>query len=144
MSGAGRIQLNGAPIRLRSPADAWANGIAVVPRERRAEGLLLMQDIARNIALPHLSRIHRWLLNRRRERATALETGRRVRLKAQGPEQKVRTLSGGNQQKTLFARAVAGPLRVALLDEPTRGVDVGAKFDIYALLSELAAAGAAC
>jgi len=114
------------------------------PRERRTQGLLLMQDVARNIALPHLSRLNRWryFLNRRRELRIAVETGQRVRLKARGPRQKVRTLSGGNQQKAMFARAIAGPLRVLLLDEPTRGVDVGAKFDIYALLRELAGAGA--
>ena len=145
VNGAGRLKLDGAPVALNSPADAWARGVALCPRERRTEGLLLMQDVACNVALPHLSRLNRWrfFLDRRRERATALETGRRVRLKARGPEQKVRTLSGGNQQKAMFARAIAGPLRVLLLDEPTRGVDVGAKFDIYALLRELAAAGAA-
>jgi ABC-type sugar transport system ATPase subunit len=145
IDGAGRVRLEGAPITLRGPADAWAKGIALVPRERRAEGLLLMQDVARNVALPHHSWLNRWgwFLSRTRERATVLETGKRVRLKARGPEQKLRTLSGGNQQKVMFARAVAGPLRALLLDEPTRGVDVGAKFDIYALLRELAAAGAA-
>ena len=145
IGGAGRVKLEGAPIMLKGPADAWAKGIALVPRERRAEGLLLMQDVSRNVALPHLSRLNRWrwFLNRTRERATAVETGKRVRLKARGPEQKLRTLSGGNQQKVMFARAVAGPLRALLLDEPTRGVDVGAKFDIYTLLRELAAAGAA-
>jgi ABC-type sugar transport system ATPase subunit len=82
-------------------------------------------------------------LNRTLERATVRETGNRVRLKARGSEQKLPTLAGGNQQKVMFARAVAGPLRALLLDEPTRGVDVGAKFDIYALLRELAAAGTA-
>ncbi len=145
IGGAGRVKLEGSPITLKGPADAWGKGIALVPRERRAEGLLLMQDVARNVALPHLSWLNRWrwLLNRTSERATAVETGKRVRLKARSPEQKLRTLSGGNQQKVMFARAVAGPLRALLLDEPTRGVDVGAKFDIYALLRELAAAGAA-
>jgi len=145
VNGAGRVRLDGAPVKLRGPAYAWAEGVALCPRERRTQGLLLMQDIARNIALPHLSRLNRWrlFLDRRRERSVALETGGRVRLKSRGPAQKLRTLSGGNQQKVMFARAIAGPLRVLLLDEPTRGVDVGAKFDIYALLRQLAATGAA-
>src|SRR6185437_2207720 len=144
VNGAGRLRLDGKPAAIRSPADAWAQGVALCPRERRAQGLLLMQDVARNIALPHLSRLNRWrfFLDRRRELGVAVEAGQRVRLKARGPRQKVRTLSGGNQQKAMFARAIAGPLRVLLLDEPTRGVDVGAKFDIYALLRELARAGA--
>ena len=143
-AGAGRVTLDGAAIELTGPADAWRRGLALAPRERRTEGLLLMQDIASNVSLPHLSRLNRlrWFLNRRGERARAAETGRRVGLKASGPGQKVRTLSGGNQQKVMFARAVAGAPRVLLLDEPTRGVDVGAKFDIYAFLREIAAAGA--
>jgi ABC-type sugar transport system ATPase subunit len=144
VTGRGRLTLDGEPIRLGAPADAWERGLALLPRERRAEGLLLMQDVSGNVALPHLSRFARarWFQDRRGERARAVETGRRVRLKASGPLQKVRTLSGGNQQKVMFARAVAGGARVLLLDEPTRGVDVGAKFDIYALLEELTAAGA--
>ncbi len=143
-AGAGRITLDGTAIELTGPSDAWRRGLALAPRERRTEGLLLMQDIASNVSLPHLSRLNRLrlFLNRRAERARAVETGRRVGLKASGPGQKVRTLSGGNQQKVMFARAVAGAPRVLLLDEPTRGVDVGAKFDIYAFLREIAAAGA--
>jgi ABC-type sugar transport system ATPase subunit len=144
VSGAGRLTFDGAPLAIRDPADAWRQGFALLPRERRAEGLLLSDSVANNVALPHLRRFARlrWLLNRRAERERARQTGERVRLKAAGPLQKVRTLSGGNQQKVMFARAVAGGARVLLLDEPTRGVDVGAKFDIYALLEELAAAGA--
>ncbi len=143
-AGGVRMTLDGAPIEVSGPADAWTRGLALAPRERRAEGLLLMQDVASNISLPHLGRINRlrWFLDRRKERARALEMGRRVSLKASGPGQKVRTLSGGNQQKVMFARAVAGAPRVLLLDEPTRGVDVGAKFDIYAFLREIAAGGA--
>jgi len=139
-----KIVLEGKPVRIRWPADAWASGIASAPRERRAEGLLLADDIASNIALPHLNWLNRlrFFIDRRKEIAKASEMGRRVRLKASGPLQKVRQLSGGNQQKVMFARAVAGSPRVLLLDEPTRGVDVGAKFDIYALLRELAASGA--
>ena len=141
----GEVAIGGVTRRLREPADAWRHGLAIAPRERRAEGLLLMQDIATNVALPHLRRLARLgvFLNRRAERAQALAMGARVRLRSTGPRQKTRTLSGGNQQKVMFARAVAGAPRALLLDEPTRGVDVGAKFDIYALLRELAAAGAA-
>ena len=141
----GELSIGGASRAIREPADAWDHGLAVAPRERRAQGLLLMQDITSNVALPHLTRLSRWrtFLNRRAERARALEMGARVRLKSTGPSQKTRTLSGGNQQKVMFARAVAGAPRALLLDEPTRGVDVGAKFEIHALLRELAADGAA-
>ena len=140
----GAIKLAGEVVRLREPADAWRAGLALAPRERRSEGLLLMHDIAANVALPHLRRLSRLrtFLNRRAERAQAMQMAARVKLKANGPHQKTRTLSGGNQQKVMFARAVAGAPRALLLDEPTRGVDVGAKFDIYALLRELAATGA--
>jgi ABC-type sugar transport system ATPase subunit len=85
----------------------------------------------------------RLFLNRQAERAEAVAVERRVRLRAIGPQQRVWRLSGGNQQKVMFARAVAGAPRVLLLDEPTRGVDVAAKFDIHALLREIASAGAA-
>jgi len=141
---AGTLAIGGAVVRLREPADAWRAGLALAPRERRSEGLLLTQDIAANVALPHLRRLSRLrtFLNRSAERAQAIDMGVRVKLKASGPRQKTRTLSGGNQQKVMFARAVAGAPRALLLDEPTRGVDVGAKFDIYALLRELAATGA--
>jgi len=143
-AGGGNVILEGEPAALRGPADAWARGIALTPRERRAEGLILKHDIAGNVSLPHLNRLSRmrWFLDFRKERARAVDLGRRVRLKASGPRQKVRTLSGGNQQKVLLARAMAGAPRVLLLDEPTRGVDVAAKFDIYAFLQEAAAAGA--
>jgi ribose transport system ATP-binding protein len=141
---AGRVTLDGALVELRGPADAWKRGLAIVPRERRAQGLLLAHDIASNVALPHLEWLSclRLFVDRRAERARAAEMGRRVRLRSTGVLQKVRKLSGGNQQKVMFARAVAGTPRVLLLDEPTRGVDVVAKLDIYALLRDLAAQGA--
>jgi ABC-type sugar transport system ATPase subunit len=143
-AGAGCVTIDGAPVALKGPADAWARGIALTPRERRAEGLLLKQDVTSNVSLPHLKRLSRlnWFLDRRKERARAADMGRRVRLKASGPRQKAWTLSGGTQQKVLLARAVAGAPRMLLLDEPTRGVDVAAKFDTYAFLQEITAAGA--
>jgi ribose transport system ATP-binding protein len=139
----GRLTLDAAPVALRGPADAWERGIALVPRERRTQGLLLTFDVASNVGLPHLKRLSRLRLfvDRRAERARAAQMGERVRLRSTGVLQKARTLSGGNQQKVMFARALAGNPGVLLLDEPTRGVDVGAKFDIYKLLREFAAEG---
>jgi ABC-type sugar transport system ATPase subunit len=141
----GAIEIGGKGVRVRDPARAWKLGLGYVPRERRSQGLFLGQDIIHNVVLPHLRKLSRlgvWL-DRRAERERTLELGRRVRLKAASPRQRVWRLSGGNQQKVMFARAVAGAPRVLLLEEPTRGVDVGAKFDIQALLRELAGGGAA-
>jgi ribose transport system ATP-binding protein len=139
----GVTRLDGRRFSPRNPAAAWAAGIAYVPRERRTEGLLLSRAISENITLPHLRRfsLGGTFLARRRERAFAVARGSEVRLRARGPGQRCRELSGGNQQKVLFARALAGRPQVLLLDEPTRGVDVAAKFDIYGLIRELKRAG---
>jgi ribose transport system ATP-binding protein len=142
---AGSMTLGGAPYAPRSPADAWRNGVAYVPSERRAEGLVMRRPIFENITLAHLARQSHagtWLAPRREKRFAA-ELGTTMRLKAVGPQQDVFELSGGNQQKVVLARAVAGKPRLLLLEEPTRGVDVGAKFDIYAIVRELTARGAA-
>ncbi len=141
----GSVAVAGDAVRPRGPAEGWRRGMAYVPRERRSEGLLLSKTIAENVALPHLRRLShiRLFLNRRAERSEAATCGRRVRLRAIGPQQRVWRLSGGNQQKVMFARAIAGAPRALLLDEPTRGVDVAAKFDIHELLREIAGAGAA-
>jgi ABC-type sugar transport system ATPase subunit len=140
---AGKVSVAGQSWRSRSPASAWQHGIASAPRERRTEGLLLTQEITTNVALPHLGWMNRLgiFVDRHAEREQAASTGRRVRLKATSLRQLVGQLSGGNQQKVMFARAVAGNPKLLLLDEPTRGVDVGAKFDIHELLRELAVAG---
>jgi ribose transport system ATP-binding protein len=130
---------------LGKPATAWRNGIAYVPRERRAEGLVLTRPIFENVTLAHLGQqsLGGAFLTPGRERRTATRLGESVRLRATGPRQRVMELSGGNQQKVVFARALAGNPKLLLLDEPTRGVDVGAKLEIYSLIRELTAKGVA-
>ena len=141
---AGSIELDGELLTGLSPATAWARGIAFVPEERRSQGLILGSSISQNISLPHLDRFSLWrgLLNRRAELRRSLSLSQSVQLKASGMTQRVRQLSGGNQQKVVFARAIAGDPRLILLDEPTRGVDVGAKQDLYQLIRQLAESGA--
>ncbi len=138
---AGRLQvLDGAGPT--DPVQAWARGIAYVPRERRAEGLMLGMAVRSNTLLPHL-RDYGLFARKTAEIARTRGLAERVRLRFQGPDQPVGQLSGGNQQKVLFARAVAGRPRLLLLDEPTRGVDVGARAEIHALIHGLSAGGCA-
>ena len=140
---AGAVRLDGVVLPA-GPAAAWDAGVAYVPRDRRAEGVMLGQGLGRSVSLPHLGQLARaGFLRRRAEARLVAASGAAVRLKSEGPGQAVAELSGGNQQKVLFARALAGKPRVLLLDEPTRGVDVGAKADIYALVRRMAEAGAA-
>lgn len=139
----GALNLRGNPLAA-TPAAVWAQGMAYVPPERRTEGVMPRRALAETVALPHLSRLSRWGFFRRRAAARLVrDLARDVRLKATGPDQPVSELSGGNQQKVLFARALAGDPAVLLLHEPTRGVDVGAKFDIYTLIRARAAKGTA-
>ena len=135
----GQITLDGAPLP-RSPAEAWARGVAYVPRERRSQGLMMQMGSRSNTLLPHYTGLRARMADERR-RTAALAAS--VSLKSSGPEQPVWQLSGGNQQKVVFGRALAGKPRLLLLDEPTRGVDVGAKFEIYRLVRALSAQGCA-
>ncbi len=124
----------------RNPAEAWARGVAHIPQERRSEGLMLEMAIRSNIVLPHLKSAFASL---RAETRDTLAMGQAVQMKMEGPEQDVGQLSGGNQQKAVFARALMGAPKLLLLEEPTRGVDVGAKWEIYQLVRELSAKGCA-
>ncbi|OAN78411.1 hypothetical protein A8B78_13170 [Jannaschia sp. EhC01] len=135
----GEATFHGAPVP-RSPARAWEAGVAYIPRERRAEALMLDRSIRDNIVLPHL-RDYGALANKRAETRDARDLASKTRLKCDGPDQPVGQLSGGNQQKVVFARALHGTPKLLLLDEPTRGVDVGAKYDIYSLVRALSAKG---
>ena len=130
---------------LGDPGKAWGAGVAYVPKERRSEGLVTTRPLYQNITLPHLqahSLGGTWLTPRR-ERQFAQQLGDDVRLRAASPRQLALELSGGNQQKVVFAKALGGSPRLLLLDEPTRGVDVGAKFDIYTIIRDMTAKGMA-
>ena len=127
------------------PAKAWRNGIGYVPRERRSEGLVVSRPIFENITLAHLGQqsLGGVWLTPRRERRFATAIGNDVKLKSAGPRQRALELSGGNQQKVVFAKALGGNPKLLLLDEPTRGVDVGAKFDIYSIIRDMTGKGMA-
>lgn len=137
----GRLTVLGGPAP-RSPVQAWARGVAHVPRERRAEGLMLGMAIRSNALLPHL-RDYGIFARTGAEAARTRSLAAQVRLRFQGTEQPVGQLSGGNQQKVVFARALAGNPRLLLLEEPTRGVDVGARAEIHGLIRALSAKGCA-
>ena len=139
----GTVDLDGNRLPRLSPALAWTHGIAYVPEERRSEGLILTQSISQNVTLPHLAEtsVGPGILNHPRENRISKKSGDDVRLKALNTRQHVKQLSGGNQQKVVFARTMVKQPRVLLLDEPTRGIDVGAKQDIYRLIRDFSAQG---
>jgi ribose transport system ATP-binding protein len=133
-----------ARVRLRGPADAVRHGIALITEDRKSEGLLLPHSIAANVSLGNTACVASWgLIDARREQALARRQMEALRVRATGPAQPVSELSGGNQQKVVIARWLAREADVLLFDEPTRGIDVGAKFDIYGLMGELAREGRA-
>ncbi|NMM30894.1 MAG: sugar ABC transporter ATP-binding protein [Cellulomonas sp.] len=141
---AGRVEVDEVQLRSGSVPTAVRAGIGLCPEERKSQGLLLDEPIYRNITLSTFSRFaHAALLDERTERAAASTQITALDLRPADPDRPARTLSGGNQQKVLLARWLVHGCRVLLLDEPTRGVDVGARSEIYALIRELSAAGAA-
>ncbi|MFD7154456.1 sugar ABC transporter ATP-binding protein [Kribbella sp. NPDC059898] len=138
----GRILLQGKPIRPRGPRQALAHGIGFVPEDRRASGLVLFHSILANTVVSSLGAYGRLgVVARRLERSASASMADRLRLKFGRLQDEVGTLSGGNQQKVVFGRMLLTEPKLLLLDEPTRGVDVGAKAEIYRLLGELAAQG---
>ena len=138
----GRIVCGGVDVSFRHPADAIRKGIGLLPEDRKAEGLVAGLTVARNIALPHAGTLARGgFLPAGCETSLADPLIRDLRVKAT-PLQEVRQLSGGNQQKVVLAKWLAGDARIFIFDEPTRGVDVGAKVEIYHLMNRLTAGGA--
>jgi rhamnose transport system ATP-binding protein len=140
----GTIRLRGRRVTIESPARAVSLGIGHVPEDRRRHGVILEMSTAANTTLATLRATSRFgLLDFRREHATAERFVRRLGIKTPSLDAPVGNLSGGNQQKVALARWLAATPAVLILDEPTQGVDVGAKAEIHRLMSELAALGLA-
>ncbi|MFD0291384.1 sugar ABC transporter ATP-binding protein [Streptomyces sp. NPDC127118] len=141
---AGRVTVAGKPLRPGSVRAAVAAGIGLAPEERKAQALLMLESVTRNVSVSSMSRFARagWI-DRGAERRAAREATRELSLRPDNPDTPVRTLSGGNQQKAVLARWLLRGCRVLLLDEPTRGVDVGARAELYAVIRRLADEGLA-
>jgi ABC-type sugar transport system ATPase subunit len=140
----GEIFINGRPVRIGSPRDAVKNGIALVTEDRQISGLALRLPIGTNVTMANVERISSFgFLNLLLEKRDASELGQKLRLKAASPAQRAGTLSGGNQQKVVIAKWLFRQANIFLFDEPTRGIDIGAKAEVFELMSELAREGAA-
>ncbi|MFG6432932.1 sugar ABC transporter ATP-binding protein [Roseateles sp. LYH14W] len=139
----GEMELAGQALTIHSPRDAIAAGIAYVSEDRKAHGLAVKMSVAHNITLPNLGALASGLgfIDAARERETANHFIDQLGIRTPSPEQVARLLSGGNQQKVVIAKWLFRQARVILFDEPTRGIDVGAKYAIYALMDQLAAQG---
>ncbi len=140
----GRIELDGEPVTLASPTQAINHGVAMLPESRKELGLLLGRSIVENVALPYLREVSHWgLVSRRREAGRARQVLDQFDVRRGSNRAEIGTLSGGNQQKAMFAKWFFRQPRVLIADEPTQGVDVAAKLAIYRLINELAQEGLA-
>lgn len=140
----GSISINGKPVSINKPMDAIGAGIALVTEDRKDEGLLLPLSVNDNLALPNLGLLSSFgFMNRSKERDLSDSMIRQLLIKTTNSGQKVGSLSGGNQQKVVIGKWLAASPQVLILDEPTRGVDIGAKKEIYDLMNKLASQGVA-
>ncbi|PYR78950.1 MAG: D-xylose ABC transporter ATP-binding protein [Acidobacteria bacterium] len=140
----GRILLRGRPVKVRTPADAIASGIALIPEDRKRQGIFALLSVRENVVLSALERFSRMgLLSLRRERQRAQQFISSLRVATPDLEKRARDLSGGNQQKVVIAKWLNTDAEVFLFDEPTRGIDVGGKIEVYRLMGELLSRGAA-
>jgi ribose transport system ATP-binding protein len=140
----GRVEVGGRPLRHRTPASAIRAGVMMLAEDRKAEGIIPSLSVRENIVLAALPRMSRaGVVSPSKQDAVVKLFMDRLRIKASGPEQRVSDLSGGNQQKVLLARWLCMNPKALLLDEPTRGIDVGAKAEVQALIDELARDGLA-
>jgi len=140
----GGVELFGAPADVRSPRDGIGNGLGLLPEDRKTQGLFLDQSIRSNITLSSINKLTRFgMIQRGPETATIERAQRELSINMGSPELEAQFLSGGNQQKVVLAKWLQTSPSVIIFDEPTRGVDVGAKFEIYRLMRQLAERGVA-
>lgn len=140
----GEIFINGKPVEIKSTVDALRAGMGFVPEDRKEQGLILKQTIRANASLAALDSVaDGWFINRKKEKGLSDEYVSKLKVKTPSIEQLIMNLSGGNQQKVVIAKWMATHPKVLILDEPTRGIDVGAKKEIHTLMSELAKQGVA-
>ncbi|MDF1569112.1 MAG: sugar ABC transporter ATP-binding protein, partial [Spirochaetaceae bacterium] len=138
----GSIYLEGKPVTWKNPVEAQADGLAFLPEDRQKQGLILNWEIGKNITLPALDEfsVHSWM-NQSKERKEAGRLATKLNVKANSIDALASTLSGGNQQKVVFAKLLTNELKLLVLDEPTKGVDIGAKAAIYEIIKSLAEEG---
>ncbi len=138
----GTVTLNGRTLSIKSARDAMSNGISLVPEDRKGQGLVLIQSILRNISLANLDRFSSFFrIDQDAELAAATQQSKNLAIKASNLNARVDSLSGGNQQKVVIAKWLLTNPQILIMDDPTRGVDVGAKFEIYKLMNDLAKQG---
>lgn len=139
----GELILKNNKVRIKSPAEAVKHGFGFVTEDRKAEGLVLELSVKHNVSLPNLKLLEKLLgfMSRRKEQQMVDEMAKNLGVKSAGLDQQVRFLSGGNQQKVILAKWLLSNPSLIIFDEPTRGIDVGAKAEIYKLMHELAAKG---
>lgn len=140
----GEIYLNGTRIQNRNPQEAMKNGIGFITEDRKVEGLMLEESIMKNISVANLGKISKsGVLSKEAEEALVKRGIEELHIKCFGPQHECNNLSGGNQQKVVFAKWIYTDPKVLILDEPTRGVDIGAKKEIYSIINDLADKGVA-
>jgi len=140
--GLGSVTLDGKTLRIRNPRDAIRHGICLLTEDRKGQGLVLGQSVRENFGLPNLGDFSRMgVINQRAERQAFRVYMDQLAIKVPHPETPAKSLSGGNQQKVVLAKWLQRNAEVVIFDEPTRGIDVGAKYEIYLLINQLAAAG---
>lgn len=141
----GSVYLNGEELKIKNCSEAIEKGIALVPEDRKDQGLVLMNSVGFNMTLAELKHLmkNKWIVSEQKRKAIISDYIKNLNIKTASPDAEVSSLSGGNQQKVVLAKWLATNPKLLILDEPTRGVDVGAKSEIYSIINELAKQGLA-